>query len=244
MKYTKHTLLTLFLILSAILSKNLIAAERSCVILLHGLARSHMSMLNMEYMLKRHHYIVVNQSYPSTSKSINELANTYIPLMITQCEKHHARHINFVTHSLGGIVLQKYFQTHHIAGLERIIMLSPPNHGSPVADLLHRNWLYYVITGPVGQELTTDIHSTPNQLHLDNHYQIGVIAGSASYIPFSRYIFCEPNDGLVAISSAKTRIMKDFIVLPVNHTFIMNNEAVQKQVLYFLGHGSFVKPYS
>jgi hypothetical protein len=35
--------------------------------------------------------------------------------------------------------------------------------------------------------------------------------------------------------------MADFLVLPYGHTFIMEQEEVIGQVLYFLEHGSFQK---
>ena len=216
------------------------AAERQCVILLHGLARSHYSMSGLEASLKLHDYIVINEDYPSTRKSIEDLANQYIPLMVAKCVTYHSNHINFVTHSLGGIILQEYLQNHKLPKLSRIVMLGPPNHGSQLADLLHNNWLFKVITGPAGQELTTQKKSVPNQLHLEHQYQIGIIAGNFSLIPFGNFIFHEANDGKVTVSSAKTNKMKDFIVLPVSHTFMMTNSLVQEQILNFLNYGKFM----
>lgn len=217
------------------------AAGRQCVILLHGLGRSHYSMSSLEFKLKQYHYIVVNRDYPSTQKSIEENANQSIPLMINQCLKYHSDHINFVTHSLGGIILQEYLQNHTIPKLSRIVMLGPPNHGSQLADLLHNNRLFKWITGPAGQELTTLKSSVPNQLHLNHPYQIGVIAGNFNFIPLSRFIFHEDNDGKVAVSSTKITKMTDFIVLPVSHTFMMNNALVQQQILSFLDSGKFLR---
>jgi len=216
------------------------AAETQCVILLHGLARSHFSMSKLELTLKQHHYVVVNEDYPSTKKSIEQLANQYIPPMINVCLQHHAAHINFVTHSLGGIVLQDYLQDHKISHLARIVMLGPPNHGSPLADWMHDNSLFKWITGPAGQELTTQKNSTPNRLHLNSRIQVGIIAGSYSLIPFGQYIFHEANDGKVAVSSTQIKTMKDFILMPVSHTFMMSNTSVEKQILNFLALGKFV----
>lgn len=216
------------------------AQERQCVILLHGLARSHYAMSSLASSLKLHNYVVINDDYPSTKKPIEELADQYIPSMVDKCLTYHAKHINFVTHSLGGIILQEYLQNHEIPKLSRIIMLGPPNHGSQLADLLHNNWLFKIITGPAGQELTTQKTSIPNQLHLNQQYQIGIIAGNFSLIPFGSFIFHEENDGKVTVSSAKTDKMKDFIVLPVSHTFMMRNSIVQEQILNFLNCGKFV----
>ena len=54
-------------------------------------------------------------------------------------------------------------------------------------------------------------------------------------------IFHEENDGKVAISSTRITGMKDFIVLPVSHTFIAQNRLVMEEVAYFLQYGAFNK---
>ncbi|MBA2654581.1 MAG: alpha/beta hydrolase [Gammaproteobacteria bacterium] len=217
------------------------AAEKECIILLHGLGRTHHSMSPLEDMLKQQNYLVVNVDYSSTKKSIEFLANQYIPSMINQCLINHSDHISFVTHSMGGIVLREYLKDHKLPQLSRIVMLGPPNHGSQIADLLHNNCLFKFFIGPAGQELTTGKTSLPNTLnHLKNQYQVGVIAGTFSFIPFTNYLFHEKNDGKVAVSSTRMNGMKDFITLPVGHTFMMNNSSVQKQILFFLNYGKFI----
>lgn len=216
------------------------ASNRECVILLHGLARSHTCMSKLEHYLKKHDYIVVNQDYPSTTQTIDELANATIPSVVNECLQYHPKNIYFVTHSLGGIILQTYLQNHKINKLKHIVMLSPPNHGSPVANLLHHNWIYRYVTGPAGQELTTYKMNPFMQLNLHRkRNRIGIIAGCYNFVPFGNYIFNEANDGAVSVSSAKMNRMNDFIVFPVSHSFIMDNTSVEKQILYFLQHGQF-----
>jgi len=131
------------------------ASDVKCIVLLHGLARSHHAMSSIESTLKQQGYIVVNQNYPSTKKSITALANQDIQPMVDACLIHHPTQVMFVTHSLGGMVLQTYLKNHTVPNLSHIVMLSPPNHGSPLADLLHNNWFFQKIMGPAGQELTT-----------------------------------------------------------------------------------------
>jgi|TARA_R110002126_G_scaffold291591_1_gene454028 triacylglycerol lipase len=213
------------------------ARDVNCVVLLHGLARTHHAMSSIESTLKNHDYWVINQDYPSTKKSITELANQNIQPMVDACLNHHPDHIMFVTHSLGGIVLQKYLENHTIHNLSHIVMLSPPNHGSPLADVLHTNWFYKKIMGPAGQELTTD-HPN-NKPPLTHSYQIGIIAGNFNLIPFLNYLFHGDHDGKVSVSSARMEHTSDFIVLPVNHTFMMSNTRVKNQILHFLRLGRF-----
>lgn len=215
------------------------AADRECVILLHGLARTPYSMKPIESLLKSHNYMVINEDYPTTKEPIDKLANQYIPLMINQCLMYHVDRINFVTHSIGGIVLEDYLQNHNIPYLYRVVMLGPPNHGSELVNLYHNNYFFKYFTGPAGQELSTYNTSTPNSIHLNHQYQIGIIAGNFSIIPFNKYIFHGANDGKVSTSSAKLNNMKDFVILPVSHTFMMRNTMVQEQILSFLKDGKF-----
>jgi hypothetical protein len=118
-------------------------------------------------------------------------------------------------------------------------MLAPPNHGTQLADWLHHNLIYQVIAGPAGQELTTSETSTPNALNQAVKYDVGIIAGSFSFNPLMKIFFHEENDGKVPISSTHIKGMKDFIVLPVSHMFMMSNTQVIKEVAYFLQYGVF-----
>lgn len=212
------------------------ALAQDCVILLHGLGRTEASMSQIESVLKKNDYLVINQTYPSTRKSLTQLANTVLPSRIQTCLAHHPKHIHFVTHSLGGVMVQTYLSDHPSSIVQRIVMLAPPNHGSPLIDKFQHNPLLHFILGPCVDNLSTSHHVTS----LKDHYEIGIIAGNSSINPFSHIIFKEENDGKVAVASTKIDGMKDFIVLNLSHTFIMRNKAVDKQILSFLKTGQFI----
>jgi predicted alpha/beta hydrolase family esterase len=190
-------------------------------------------MSSLALAFNKHHYAIVNQDYPSTKQSINDIAEHYIQPMIDECiVRHQAKRIIFVTHSLGGIVLQKYLENHEVNQLTHVIMLGPPNHGSPIVDKLHDFWLFQAALGPAGQALSTSeqAHTLPT----NRAYKVSIIAGNAYYSLLSRYFFHEPNDGKVSVSSAYMPGSDDFIVLPVTHTFMMNHALVQKHMFNFL----------
>jgi hypothetical protein len=50
-----------------------------------------------------------------------------------------------------------------------------------------------------------------------------------------------PDDGKVSIEATKVTGMKDHIVLPVTHTFMMNDAEVLNQALQFFQNGYFRK---
>jgi len=214
------------------------ANQRDCVILLHGLGRTNLSMLSLELEL-RLDFHVVNSSYPSTSKSIDELSYV-VKDGVDSCREKSAAQIHFVTHSLGGILVRKYFQDVTVPEARRVVMLGPPNHGSEVAEHYKDSWWYKFATGPAGQELGTHEESLPNTLK-PIQLEVGIIAGTKSSDPWFSYLFEGAGDGKVSVSSTALEEMKDFIIVHQGHTFIANSPEVIAQVQYFLAHGKFNK---
>jgi triacylglycerol lipase len=211
-----------------------------CVILLHGMGRTAFSMQPMEKYLQEHGYLTINRSYPSTSRTIEEIANNIIPEYIEECKKE-ANKIHFVTHSLGGIIIRYYLQSNSLPEGSRVVLLCPPNKGSEIADRLRDSAWYKWLTGPAGQQITTDSNSVPNKLK-SIACDVGVITGKRTLEPwFSRLIPGE-DDGKVSVENARLAEMKDFLVVDHSHTFIMNSDDVKKQVVNFLRHGYFNRP--
>ena len=216
---------------------NTYAISNDCVVLLHGMGRTAFSMNSMESFLTERGFQVINQSYPSTSQSIEEISRNIVPKFISKCNKDVSK-IHLVTHSLGGIISRHYLQSNDLPVGSRIVMLSPPNKGSEIADRFQDSSWYRWLTGPPGQQLTTDGSSLPNKLAAIN-YEVGVITGKNTLEPwFSRLIPGE-DDGKVSVESAKLAEMKDFLIVNHTHTFIMNSRDVMRQVLNFLNFGVF-----
>ncbi len=212
-----------------------------CVVLLHGLGRTHRSMDRIEAALRGAGFTTANINYPSQSHPIETLAVTAVPEGLRRCRSRGASTIHFVTHSMGGLVLRYYLSSRPVAELGRVVMLSPPNQGSEIADALVGTAIYDRVNGPAGAQLVTGPEGIAAQLGPAD-FPLGIISGNeqtaidsimASRIP-------GPNDGKVAVERAKLDGMTDFMVLPVNHTFMVNNEVVIAQTLQFLLHGAFL----
>ena len=211
---------------------------KECVILLHGLARSADAMQLLATRLEQAGYAVSNVDYPSTHYPIEQLAPLAIEQGLNTCQQQSAQPIHFVTHSLGGILVRYYLTTQTIAHLGRVVMLGPPNQGSEVVDTLKDAPGFELLNGPAGQQLGTDEASVPKQLGPVD-FELGVIAGTQSFNLILSTMLPNPDDGKVSLESTKVMGMADFIALPTTHPFMMKNDAVIAQTLYFLQHGQF-----
>jgi pimeloyl-ACP methyl ester carboxylesterase len=230
----------LFRLLLVLSFPTLCAASQECVIVLHGLGRTAFSMSLIEEALINENYLVWNAGYPSRSDNIEELSRTTIIEGLRFCDQHKARTVHFVTHSLGGILVRQYLQHHTIDNLGRVVMLSPPNHGSEVVDLLKDYTIYQLVLGPAAQQLGTDKNSLIERLR-PVQGEIGIITGVSSSDPWFSPVIPGDDDGKVSVESAKLDEMSDFITVDNGHTFIMRDETVIKQILHFLREGSFYK---
>ena len=218
--------------------------QTETVVLLHGLGRTPLAMTGLEQYLRKQGYQVVNQGYPSRQHAIPELCRQLMHDLVPQLAG--ANRIHFVTHSMGGILLR--YGLHHwklpAHRLGRAVMLAPPNQGSEVVDHLRRLPLIPRLMGPAFLQLGTDCDSIPQQLlGRENNalaMDVGIITGRKSMEPwFSRWLEGE-SDGKVSVARSQHPAMKDFCVMDVGHTFIMNDTAVRQQIVQFLRHGLFV----
>ena len=72
-------------------------------------------------------------------------------------------------------------------------------------------------------------------------FDLGIIAGSRSLHPYYLYLIIGPDDGKVSFEATKIAGMKDHIVLPVTHMFMINSGEVLNQALHFFRNGYFRK---
>jgi|CXWL01.1.fsa_nt_gi pimeloyl-ACP methyl ester carboxylesterase len=209
---------------------------RPTVVLLHGLARGASSMSRMASALESAGFRVCNLAYPSRQHSVAVLASDFVAPAIRDCGAHGP--VNFVTHSLGGILVRQLSVSEPDIEMGRVVMLSPPNQGSEIVDKLGHWRLYQFINGPAGGELGTAADSLPRRLG-PPAFELGVITGSRSINLFLSTLIPGTDDGKVSVESAKLDGMRDFRVVKTSHPFIMRNRQVIAETIRFLQDGSF-----
>jgi len=234
----RNNIIIVFLIVLCIFSYNLNAKSiNESVILLHGLGDVKLSMLKLESALKEEGYTTKNIGYSTTGETIESLAEKELSEVVERYKKIGFKKIHFVTHSMGGLIVRYYLQDHTLPTGSRIVMLSPPNHGSEVADHFLESKFYKLIVGEVGQELATD---SKMLLELKQIIpDVGIIAGNKSSNSYFSKIIPGEDDGRVAVDNTKLTEMKDFIVVPSTHLTIKYNNEVIKQTVFFIKNGKF-----
>lgn len=203
------------------------AHRREIIVLIHGLIRSTLSMYPLKSYLERQGYQVYSYSYPSARYTIQQ-HGAYLNQFINELlAKNPGVKIDFITHSLGGIITREALSkltTKQLKNVGCLIMLAPPNQGSKLAKLSTK--MFPLFTFPIKPlaELSSDKSSYVHRVPVPN-IKIGIIAG--------RY------DAKVPPEAARLDGQAEPVVINSTHTFIMNNAQTKKLITNFLERGTF-----
>ncbi|MDI9245319.1 alpha/beta fold hydrolase [Marinobacter sp. CHS3-4] len=218
-----------------------VSQQDECVVLAHGLWRSNLAMLPLEWSLTDAGYGVVNVDYDSTSKSLSRLAEEDLRPAIARCESMVDGPVHLVTHSMGGIIARTYLQGRTLPRGGRLVMLSPPNQGSVLVSRFEDWPLARHILGPAGLELSQASDSPLRNLE-PLTVDVGVIAGTSNS-PWTAWVphtdLPQPHDGTVSVESTFLPEMRDFRAVDANHVSIRHSEEVFQLIRKFLETASF-----
>ncbi len=215
------------------------ASAAECVVLLHGLARTSLSMNTMQQALADEDFLVANIDYPSRDHTIETLATMAVEKGLNTCRGiDDVEKIHFVTLSLGGIIVRQFLSVNTINELGRVVMLGPPNQGSGAADNLVDVPGFDWINGPAGRQLGQGKESVPLKLGPVD-FELGVIAGTRTIDPVTSAVLDDPDDGRVSVKDTRVEGMDDFVVVEHSHAFMMQMKRPISLTIKFLRSGSF-----
>lgn len=211
------------------------------VVLVHGLGRSRASMSELAQALEAQGWAVLDMGYPSTRRSLDEHA-AQLGGLLDHLADDGARQVDFVTHSLGGIVVRSALARKDAwrAQLEigRLAMLAPPSQGSSLAQALKDFVPFRMIMGEVGPELALDeAGAVPAP-----DCRFGVVAAQRGDGGGWNPLLKGADDGVVTVEETKLEGMEDFLLVRGLHTFVMDQPEVVAAVLRYLETGDFRGP--
>jgi pimeloyl-ACP methyl ester carboxylesterase len=219
--------------------------DGKAVVVLHGLFRTPASMNKLCRVLREQGgYAVFNISYPSTRGTVADHAAA-LAKVIQNLEG--IDEINFVGHSLGNLVVRHYLADHTQPEdrikpdprIKRMVMLGPPNQGAKIAEALAEVGAFHAVAGKSASQLAREWLILEARLGTPD-FQFGIVAGGrgtqSGYNPW----LGGDNDLVVSVESTRLPGARDFAVVPVLHSFMMDDAVVQEYVLRFLRHGYFI----
>lgn len=213
-------------------------SNKQTVVLIHGLNRTSRSMRSMAKALQIEGYKVCNIGYPSRYFNVRKLAEDFVLPRIKECAQLEHK-LNFVSHSLGGILIRSLDSQLKEFSTGRFVMLSPPNQGSEAVDKLAKVWGFKNLAGPAGSSLGTATGSVPNTIPIPS-MPFGVIAAKYSNSPMS-WLLPGDDDGKVTLERMQLEQMQDFLVINNTHSFMMRDKETIQQAIHFLQNGFFIK---
>lgn len=208
------------------------------VLVLHGLGMNRLFMHGITQHLRSGGRNVYSISYPSLDKSFEQIVDEHV---LPAVKKADAEKLDFVGHSMGGLLVRLYAKKYGHRGIGRVVMLGTPNNGSQVADFMKRWDVFRQFTGSVGPALSTAADGIHAQLP-DIPFECGVIAGENKYLHFPTTYLAgipTPNDGIVSVDSTKMKGMKAHTVIVADHSQIVWSPKAWDLTAKFLETGGF-----
>ena len=139
--------------------------------------------------------------------------------------------INFVTHSMGTGILRYYLKENPLKNLGKVVFISPPSHGSHLADIPFVDKLPFIL-GKVVPQFSTKKDSFVNQLG-EPDYNYMILIGNKTNNPLYSMIIRGKDDGMVPLKTAKMKSDNFKIIENTTHTSILKDKRTMKEISEF-----------
>jgi hypothetical protein len=194
------------------------------LLLVHGLWRTPLSFLLLNRQLRRWGYHTEQFGYAAVAQRYDAI----VARLMDRLERlATAGPYAIIGHSLGGVLLRSALARLTCPAPQHLVLLGTPNRPPRLAHLLGGRWLYRRLMGECGANLASaDFYAALPVPGVPYTIVAGSAGPRARWTPFG----VEPNDGVVAVSETRIRDDDSVVILPVTHTFMMNNSAVQEVI--------------
>ena len=233
--------------------------NQNFLVLLHGIYGTSSDMESIAQNFKDN-YRIINIQYPTTKETAEEISDLYIEPNIENIkeqifsENFHKKienqyyeitensnkinknfnqniKINFVAHSMGTGILRYYLKENPLENLGKVVFISPPSHGSHLADVPFVDKLPSML-GKVVPQFSTKKDSFVNQLG-EPDYDYMILIGNKTNNPLYSMIIRGKDDGMVPLKTAKMKSDNFRIIENTTHTSILKDKRTMKEISEF-----------
>lgn len=218
---------------------------KGIVILFHGIYGEDKDLGEITSFLEKEGYAGVNIQYPTTEGTIQEITEKYIAKEVDYYVKYLSKEntkrksqglpplkINFVVHSLGSVVLRHYLKNNRLDNIGKVVFISPPSHGSQLADFP----LSDVIRSTLGDAVSQFKTSPDSFVNLlgEPDYSCYVMIGNKSNNFLYSWIIPGTDDGMVPFSTARLKNCKYKTIDNTTHTSILKDSRTLNEIKSYL----------
>lgn len=207
---------------------------KTAAVFVHGLwLTGAESVLLRRRLAARHSVECHSFSYRTVGRAMSDVTAQLAAFV----ERIDADQVHFVGHSLGGLVLYRYFETAPCAKPGRVVFLGSPTVKSRTAERVGRLPVFSSLIGRmVHEELVWP--QEPRAWRCPR--ELGLVAGTRP-LGLGRFFarFEEDCDGTIGVSETKLPGHTAHVTLPVSHMGMLASAAVADQVGEFLSNGRF-----
>jgi hypothetical protein len=218
--------------------------EGKAIVVLHGLFRTRSCMSSLgDALSKSGQYKTFCMGYPTTRGSVESHARSLDNVI---CSLEGISEINFIAHSLGNLVVRHWLSDFAAAertlpkgqSFGRMVMLAPPNRQPKLATILVRGAVASFVAGPAAEAMASGWEKLEPKLATP-HFEFGVLAGGKGDGKGYNPLLPGDDDGVVTVESTRLPGARDFRLVPVLHSFFMNDKRVHDYATRFFEQGHF-----
>lgn len=207
--------------------------SQEITVLVHGFFTCPRDMAYLERGLKKAGFKTWAVRLPTAFGTLQDCVDA---LSAKMAELEEATTVNFVAHSMGGLVTREYLLQHGAGKVDKCVFIATPHGGTRFASLVDNIPLYSIIFKPIKHFLPG---SGYRSFQRDKGFRLGLIAGNKHWSLAGKLLLRSPSDGRVEVESVKTDDADDFVALPFGHKTIHHRQLTLDHVVGFLREGQF-----